>query len=125
MNVLATDKRAQILNCLVEGVSMRATCRLTGAAKKTVERMLVLAGTSCAEYMDKAMRNLPCKVLQVDEVWSFVYAKQKNVPEEKKNTGAGDCWTWVAPGLQSILFSLFLRLIVYCESIRSISNANR
>lgn len=97
MNVLATDKRAQILNCLVEGCSMRSTSRLTGAAKKTVERMLVSAGTACAAYMDRAMRNLNCKLLQVDEVWSFTYAKQKNLPEHLKgNDEVGDTWTWIA-----------------------------
>ena len=97
MNILATDKRAQILNCLVEGCSMRSTSRLTGAAKKTVERMLVSAGTACAAYMDKVMRNLNCKLIQVDEIWSFTYAKQKNVPAHMKgNAGVGDTWTWVA-----------------------------
>ena len=96
MNVLATDKRAQILGCLVEGVSMRATCRLTGVAKKTVERLLVSAGTACAEHLDKSMRDLPCKRLQLDEIWSFTYAKQKNVPEEMKGADVGDTWTWVA-----------------------------
>src|ERR1700722_3688833 len=96
MNVLDTDKRAQILNCLVEGCSMRSATRLTGAAKKTVERLLVSAGEACAEYMDKAMRNLPCKLLQVDEVWSFTYAKQKNVPAHMRNDDeVGDTWTWV------------------------------
>jgi DNA-directed RNA polymerase specialized sigma24 family protein len=63
MNILATDKRAQILHHLVEGCSMRATSRLTGAAKKTVERMLIGGGQACANYMDKVMVNLPCKVL--------------------------------------------------------------
>src|SRR5258708_15731479 len=97
MNILATDKRAQILNCLVEGCSMRSTSRLTGAAKKTVERMLVSAGTACADYMDKAMRRLNCKLLQVDEVWSFTYAKQKNVPANMKGSDeVGDTWTWIA-----------------------------
>jgi IS1 family transposase len=97
MNMLATDKRAQILSCLVEGCSMRATSRLTGAAKKTVERMLVSAGEACADYMDKTMRNLPCKVLQVDEVWSFTRCKQANVPEILKGErGIGDTWTWIA-----------------------------
>jgi IS1 family transposase len=97
MNVLATDKRAQILNCLVEGCSMRSTARLTGVAKKTVERMLIAAGEACADYQDKTMRNLKCKLLQVDEVWSFTYAKQKNVPKHlKDNEGVGDTWTWVA-----------------------------
>jgi IS1 family transposase len=97
MNILATDKRAEILHHLAEGCSMRATSRLTGAAKKTVERMLVSAGTACAEYMDKIMVNLPCKVLQVDEVWSFTKCKQANVPEELKGEpGIGDTWTWIA-----------------------------
>src|SRR5580692_2719710 len=104
MNILATDKRAQILNCLVEGCSMRSTARLTGAAKKTVERMLVTAGKACAEYMDKAMRNLPCKLLQVDEVWSFTYAKQRNVPDRLKgDDGVGDTWTWIAMDADSKL----------------------
>jgi IS1 family transposase len=97
MNILATDKRAQILHHLVEGCSMRATCRLTGAAKKTVERMLISAGTACAVFMDKTMRNLPCKVLQVDEVWSFTKCKQANVPDHLKGElGLGDTWTWIA-----------------------------
>jgi DNA-directed RNA polymerase specialized sigma24 family protein len=60
MQPLTNEKRAQILNCLVEGCSMRSTSRLTGAAKKTVERLLVAAGKACAEYHDKIMRNLPC-----------------------------------------------------------------
>lgn len=97
MNILATDKRAQILNCLVEGCSMRSTSRLTGAAKKTVERMLVSAGTACTDYMDKTMRNLNCQLLQVDEVWSFTYAKQKNIPKHLKGDAeVGDTWTWIA-----------------------------
>src|SRR5580704_7913607 len=97
MNILETEKRAQILNCLVEGCSMRSTARLTGAAKKTVERLLVAAGTACADYMDKAMVNLNCKLLQVDEMWSFTYAKQKNVPAKLKGAaGVGDTWTWIA-----------------------------
>lgn len=104
MNVLDTDKRAQILACLVEGCSMRSTSRLTGAAKKTVERMLVSAGTACADYLDKSMRNLNCKLLQVDEIWSFTYSKQKNVPAEMKGRkDVGDTWTWVAIDAQTKL----------------------
>lgn len=82
---------------------MRATSRLTGAAKKTVERMLISAGTACAAYHDKIMRNLPCKVLQVDEVWSFCGMKEANVPEEMKGEGFGDVWTWVALDSESKL----------------------
>lgn len=97
MNILATDKRAQILHCLVEGVSMRATTRLTGFAKKTVERMLVSAGEACLAYQDKVMRSLPCKVLQVDEVWSFTRCKQANMPAHLKGVaGIGDTWNWIA-----------------------------
>jgi IS1 family transposase len=104
MNILATDQRAKILNCLVEGCSMRSTSRLTGAAKKTVERLLVSAGTACAEYMDKTMRGLNCKLLQVDEVWSFTYAKQKNVPDDLKGSKeVGDTWTWIAIDAESKL----------------------
>jgi IS1 family transposase len=76
---------------------MRATSRLTGAAKKTVERLLVCAGTACLEYQDKAMRNLPCKLIQVDEVWSFTHCKQANIPAHLKDVdGIGDTWTWIA-----------------------------
>jgi IS1 family transposase len=97
MNQLATDARAKVLNCLIEGCSMRSTSRLTGAAKKTVERLLVSAGNACAEYHDKTMRNLTCKILQVDEIWSFTYSKQANVPEHLQDIPEfGDTWTWVA-----------------------------
>lgn len=76
---------------------MRSAVRMTGAAKKTVGRLQVEIGKACAEYMDKAMMNLTCKRLQVDEIWAFCYAKAKNVPEEMKGTpGVGDVWTWVA-----------------------------
>lgn len=108
MNILATDKRAQILNCLVEGCSMRSTTRLTGAAKKTVERMLVSAGKACADYMDKTMRNLPCKLIQVDEMWTFTHCKQANVPEHLKGRkDVGDTWTWIALDSKSKLVPCF------------------
>src|SRR5580658_5982043 len=97
MQPLSIEKRAQILNCLVEGCSMRSTARLTGAAKKTIERLLIAAGKACAEYHDKAMRNLPCKVVQVDEMWSFTYCKEANRPEHLQGQdGIGDTWTWIA-----------------------------
>lgn len=103
MNVLDTEKRAQILACLCEGNSMRATCRLTGAAKKTVERLLVAAGEACADYMDKTMRDLPCRRIQVDEIWSFVQVKAKNSTAAQREKGAGDCWTWIALDAESKL----------------------
>jgi IS1 family transposase len=98
MNKLSTEKRAQIVAALVEGNSIRSTTRMTGASKNTVAKLLVELGAACSEYMDKAMRDLPCKRLQADEIWSFVGAKQKNVtPEMEAERGiVGDVWTWVA-----------------------------
>lgn len=97
MNKLDTDKRTQIISALVEGNSIRATCRMTGAAKKTVLKLLVDIGTVCAQYHDRFVRNLACKRVQCDEIWSFCHSKEKNVPEEFKGQfGYGDTWTWTA-----------------------------
>lgn len=97
MNKLTQEKRVQVLSALVEGNSIRATVRMTGVAKNTVVKLLIDAGTVCAEYQNRVLRNLTCKKIQADEVWSFCYAKQKNVPEDKKGQfGFGDVWTWVA-----------------------------
>ena len=97
MNRLSTEKRAQIISCLVEGNSIRATVRMTGAAKNTITKLLADLGEACAEYQDGALQSLPCKVIEVDEIWSYCYAKQKNVPEQFKGTpGYGDVWTFTA-----------------------------
>jgi IS1 family transposase len=97
MNRLSTDKRAQIIGCLVEGNSIRATVRMTGAAKNTITKLLADLGEACAEYQDGVLQDLPCKVLEADEIWSYCYAKQKNVPEQFKGTpGYGDVWTFTA-----------------------------
>jgi IS1 family transposase len=97
MNKLPLAKRVQILNLLVEGNSLRATARITDVAFNTVAKLFVDAGKACAAYQDKALRDLRCKRLQLDEIWSFVYAKEKNVPSAKAAPdGAGDVWTWVA-----------------------------
>jgi IS1 family transposase len=96
-NVLSSERRAQVVSCLVEGMSIRATVRVTGVAKNTIVKLLADLGEACAEYQDAKLRNLDCKVIEADEIWSFCYAKQKNVPEEFKGTpGYGDVWTWVA-----------------------------
>lgn len=97
MNKLPLEKRVQILNLLVEGNSLRATARITDVAFNTVAKLFVNAGRACAAYQDQALRNLPSKRLQLDEIWSFVYAKAKNVPGAKSAPeDAGDVWTWVA-----------------------------
>lgn len=97
MNRLSLEKRAVILRCLCEGMSIRATGRLTGASKNTVVKLLADVGDACLEYQDTALVDLPCKRIQCDEIWSFCGSKEKNVPDELKGTfGRGDVWTWVA-----------------------------
>jgi IS1 family transposase len=97
MNKLDRKSRAQILHLLCEGQSIRAITRLTGCSKNTVAKLLVEAGHACAAYQDRALRNLPCKRIQMDEIWSFVYAKASNVAKAKAAPAdAGDVWTWTA-----------------------------
>jgi len=97
MNKLPLAKRAQVIGCLVEGNSIRATVRMTGVAKNTVTKLLVDVGRACAGYQDATLRNLPCKRIQCDEIWSFCYSKAKNVPEDHRGEfGYGDVWTWTA-----------------------------
>ncbi len=100
MNKKSIKERAQILSLLVEGNSLRATTRIIretqgGCSINTVTKLLEEIGEACAWYQDQNLRNLPCKRVQVDEIWSFVYSKQKNVPEGMENE-AGDVWTWTA-----------------------------
>jgi IS1 family transposase len=100
MNKKSIKERAQILSFLVEGNSLRATTRIIretqgGCSINTVTKLLEEIGEACAWYQDANLRNLPCKRVQVDEVWSFVYSKQKNVPEGMEGE-AGDVWTWTA-----------------------------
>lgn len=96
MNVLSTEKRKSVVAALVEGNSIRATCRMTGVAKNTVSKLLKDLGVVCSAYQDEVLRNLPCQRLEVDEIWSFVYAKDRNVPRSKAFDGVGSVWTWIA-----------------------------
>jgi transposase-like protein len=97
MNKLPSAKRAEILGMMAEGVSLRAITRLTGVSKNTLAKLIEDAGQAFSEYQDRAMRNLTCKRLQVDEIWSFVYSKAKNVATAKAAPSeAGDIWTWTA-----------------------------
>lgn len=97
MNRLSIHERARILHCLVEGNSMRATSRMCDVSINTVTRLLVDVGDACAEFHDRTMRDLACKRIQCDEIWSFCYAKEKNVsPLHKGEFGYGDVWTWTA-----------------------------
>src|SRR5690242_13549701 len=81
MNKLQKEKRAQILSVLCEGMGINAATRITGVSKNTVLKLLADAGEACALYQDPVMRNLNCKRVECDEIWSFVGMKQKNVPE--------------------------------------------
>src|SRR5271166_3984645 len=98
MNRLDSKARTQVISALLEGCSIRSTVRMTGVSKKTVMRLLVEAGRVAASYQDQLFRNLDCKRLQLDELWAFIAAKQKNVTPEMaaKNPAAGDVWLWVA-----------------------------
>lgn len=98
MNRLDNMTRARIIGCLIEGCSIRATVRMTGVAKKTVLRALVEVGEVCADYQDHAFRNLRCKRLQLDEMWAWIYCKEKNRTQEiaREHPDAGDVWLWVA-----------------------------
>jgi IS1 family transposase len=96
MNKLPSEKRAQALQMMAEGISLRAMTRLTGISRTTLIKLLGDAGQAFSEYQDRVLVNLPCKRIQVDEAWAFCYAKQKNVPTAKAAPeGAGDIWTWV------------------------------
>src|SRR5437016_6945054 len=96
MNRLDNETRIRVLSAICEGVGINATCRMTGFAKNTVLKLLRDIGPACDRYHNEHVRNLKSKRVQCDEIWSFVYAKQKNVPQEKRNFGVGDVWTWTA-----------------------------
>lgn len=108
-NVLKPEKRAAVISALVEGNSVNSTVRMTGVAKNTILKLLVELGTVCAAYQDEHLRDLPCKRIEVDEIWAFVHAKQKNVPAEKRGTfGFGDVWTFTAIDAETKLVPSFL-----------------
>lgn len=96
MNRLPMAKRVAVVKALVEGCSIRSTVRMTGVAKNTIVKLLAELGAACTRYQDEHLRNLPCKRLQADEIWSFVGGKDKNLSQEQKESGLGSVWTWTA-----------------------------
>ena len=95
MKTLPTKTRAAILRCLIEGNSIRSTCRITGAAKDTVTKLLVDAGETCITLHDENVRNVKASRVQCDEIWSFNYCKQRTVGKASAAPlDAGDVWTW-------------------------------
>src|SRR5207253_554280 len=97
MNKLPVAIRVQILSMLCEGSSMRSISRVCDVSINTVAKLLVDAGKACANFHDATVRNVASRRVQVDEIWTFTAAKQKNVPNMKAPVeGAGDTWTWTA-----------------------------
>jgi IS1 family transposase len=97
MNKLPIEKQKQILHLLVEGNSLRSTSRIADVSINTVTKLLIDVGRACSEYQNKTLRNLNCKNVQIDEIWSFCYAKKANVEKAIAPVeGAGDIWTWTA-----------------------------
>jgi IS1 family transposase len=120
MNRLDSKTRKQIVAALVEGNSVRATCRMTGAAKGTVLKLLADLGEACDEYQDKAVRGLSIECCQCDEIWSFVYAKDRNLATAKAAPeGAGSAWTWTAIDPDSKL------IVTWFVGDRDAKSANR
>lgn len=112
MNRLHTAKRAQVVAALVEGNSVRATVRMTGVAKNTIQKLLLELAVACLDFHDKTVRNLTSKRIQCDEIWSFIGAKKKTIQKDpsilERNRDAGDIWTWVAMDAESKLIVSFL-----------------
>ena len=96
MSRLSTAQRVQVVSALVEGNSIRSTCRMMGVSKPTILKLLAGLGDVCLAYHDEHVRGLSCKRVQCDEIWSFVGAKQRNATDEMLAKGWGDVWTWTA-----------------------------
>lgn len=95
MNTLSSEKRAQVLKLLVEGNSLRATSRITDVSRTTILKLLIDVGRACQNFHNERIKNIQSERVQCDEIWSFCYAKQKNVTQEMRE-GSGDVWTWTA-----------------------------
>jgi len=109
MNQLTTAERVQIIAALVEGNSINSIVRMTGRSNNTILKLLVDLGEACQKFHDDKVRGVACKRIQVDEIWNFCYAKQKNVPESLKGQlGYGDVWTWVAVDADTKLIVSYL-----------------
>jgi IS1 family transposase len=106
MNTLTHEKKCAVVRCLVDGCSVRATCRISGVALNTVQRITRQLGEACIQFQNNVLRNLPCTRLEIDEVWCFCYCKDKNVPEEMRGEpGVGSMWTWTAMDAETKLIA--------------------
>jgi IS1 family transposase len=118
MNCLSVSRRVQVVAALVEGNSVNSVSRMTGITKRAILHLLAEMGSACAEYHNNMVRNLKVRRVQCDEIWTFVYAKQKNATLEQMAKGAGDCWTWTGIDADSKL------IISYMLGNRGASTAN-
>ncbi|MFZ0801316.1 MAG: IS1 family transposase [Terriglobales bacterium] len=108
MNRLNIQRRAQVIGALIEGNSIRSTARMTGVSKDAILKLIPDMGAVCAAFHNSMVRGVKVQRVQCDEVWSFCYAKEKNVPVEKEGTGAGSVWTWTAIDADSKLILSYL-----------------
>lgn len=108
MNILSNDRRAQAISCLVEGNSIRSTERMTGIHRDTIMRLMVAAGAKCENLMNDRMHNLPCRQIQVDEIWTYVQKKQPHMTERDDPRCVGDQWTFVALDPETKLVPTYL-----------------
>ena len=109
MNRLDTKQRVQIVKCLVDGNSIRATSRITGASKNTITKLLCELGAACRAYHDANVRGVTAQRVQADEIWSYVYAKDKNLSQEDRAAGdRGSMWTWTALDADSKLMISYM-----------------
>jgi IS1 family transposase len=97
MKQLTKQQRCAVIRCLVDGVSIRATTRITGVAKNTIQKLTRDLAEACLDYQDSMLRDLPCEWIECDEIWCFCYAKDKNLPDDMRGMpGVGSMWTWTA-----------------------------
>lgn len=107
MNVLPIEKQIQIIGALVEGNSIRATARMVGVEHKTVLRVLLRVGDRCGQILNERMRRLPCKIVQMDEIWTFVAKKEKRITQDDDPMAVGDQYVFVAMDSESKLIPSF------------------
>lgn len=97
MKQLTREQRCAVVRCLVDGCSIRATVRITGVAKNTIQKLTRELGEAVLQYQDNVLRGITCDRIQCDEIWNFCYAKDKNLPDSKRGQpGVGSMWTWTA-----------------------------
>jgi IS1 family transposase len=107
-NSLATEKKVRVVSALLEGSSIRGIERMTGINRNTIMSLGYRMGQQCGEIMHEKMRDLPCKRIEVDELWAYVYSKQKNVTKQRKALNHGDVWTWIALDPETKLIPSYL-----------------